>query len=85
MKKSSADNYLKKIYTERYNKTYPRNAKYMTEYRFKNYCREIYEASNKTELEDTMTYIKEEPKDYRRDLLLEMLEIKAKILMEIKK
>jgi hypothetical protein len=55
----------------------------MTEYRFKNYCREIFEATDTYQLEETMSYIKDEPSDYRRALLIEMIELTAKILMEL--
>jgi hypothetical protein len=54
----------------------------MTIYRFKNYYNDILRLNEPQELENTLLFLKQEPATHKRNLLIELIEVRIKILRE---
>jgi hypothetical protein len=51
-------------------------------YRFQNYYNDILRLNEPQELENTLLFLKQEPVTHKRNLLIELIEIRIKILRE---
>jgi len=57
----------------------------MSQYRFLNYITEIINSKNKVDLEETMLYLKDEDHSNRVEILLELIDVKIKILVSLER